>query len=150
MVKLEPVTDYGLRFIAENMRDEDLTEVIAAGHTPLESMMLGKRLSDFSVMVTCDGVPLTVLGLVRGDMLSGIGVPWLLSSSYALEHRREFLRLSPSVVAEMLNICPTLVNHVHCKNKLSIRWLRWLGFTIDEPVPNLVTGELFHRFHKEK
>jgi hypothetical protein len=32
---------------------------------------------------------------------------------------------------------------------MSVRWLAWMGFTIDEPEPIGVNGEMFHLFHKE-
>jgi len=106
-------------------------------------------LSDFSVIVEIDGVPCAMLGLVVQSLLTGAGSPWLLATNHALKYKREFLVQSPPVINEMLSICPRLWNYVHADNKVSIRWLKWLGFTIDDP-QKLSSGEYFHRFHLER
>jgi hypothetical protein len=98
------------------------------------------------VVVYDDDTPLAILGIVLRDFLSGVGVPWLLSTEQALKHKRQFLELSPPVIEEMMSMCSRLVNYVHVDNKLSIRWLKWLGFTVEDPKP----GELFHRFTMER
>jgi len=149
-VKLVRPTAEAIRFIADTMREADRVEVMAAsGRTPFDALQLSVDRSSFVAVVEADGVPVTILGLVVHDILSGSGVPWLLSSEHALKHKRQFLELSPPVIQEMLTICPKLVNYVHSENRLSIRWLTWLGFTIEEPKPIGAHGEMFHRFSME-
>ena len=150
-VKFGPPTPEAIQFIADNMREADRIEVWASGrYTPLEALELSIKRSKKSVIVYGDGVPLTALGIVLRGLLSDVGIPWLLSAEQALKYRKQFLKLSPPVIEEMLDICPKLVNHVHIDNKLSIRWLKWLGFAIEDPEPIGTTGELFHRFHIER
>ena len=151
VVEFGPPTQEAIQFIADNMREEDVIEVWAYGrHTPIEALELSIKKSKKVVIVYADGIPLTALGLCIRDFLSGVGVPWLLSAKQALKYKRQFLKLSPPIIEEMLEICPKLINHVHADNKLSIRWLKWLGFTIEDPEPIGPEGELFHRFTKEK
>lgn len=151
MINIIPANDAAARAIAADMRDADAVEVMAShGHTPLGALLEGLRQSDYAAAVTADGVPIAMFGLVVTCRLTGHGVPWLLSSNAALQHKREFLVQSKPAVQEMLNICPMLSNHVHADNRVSIRWLKWLGFTIDDPQPTGINGELFHRFHLEK
>jgi len=149
-VKFVRPTEAAIRFIADTMRDADRIEVMAAsGRTPYDALQMSVKNSSFAVVVEIDGIPCTILGLVVHDILSGLGVPWLLSSEHALKHKKKFLELSPPVIQEMLSICPKLVNYVHSENRLSVRWLKWLGFVIEEPTPIGVNGEMFHRFSKE-
>ncbi len=151
IVKLVRPIESAIRIIAADMRPEDAAEVWASHHhTPIEALMSGWKLSNLSVVVEIDGVPCAMLGLVVQCRITGAGTPWLLASNHALRHRREFLLQSPPVIAEMLNICSRLSNHVHVNNKVSIRWLKWLGFTIEKPEPTGLNRELFHRFHLEK
>jgi hypothetical protein len=151
VVEFGPPTPEAIQFIADNMRKEDAAEVWAyCRHTPIEALEFSVKHSKKIVIVYGDGVPLTALGLCMRDFLSGTGVPWLLSAEQALKYKRQFLKLSPPIIEEMLDICPKLVNYVHADNKLSIRWLKWLGFTIEDPEPTGPQGELFHRFTKEK
>ena len=151
VVNFRVPTYKAVRFIADNMRDSDVAEVWASGrYTPLSALDISVSGSDKVVVVYHDDTPLAVLGLVVRDLLAGVGTPWLLSAKHALGHKRQFLKLAPSIIEEMLDICPKLVNHVYIENKLTIRWLRWLGFTIDDAVPIQGTGELFHKFHMER
>ncbi len=132
------------------MRKADREEIIASSwRAPYEALRDSVSRSSFAVVVEIDGVPVTILGLVVHDILSGCGVPWLLSSEHALKHKRQFLELSPPAIQEMLSICPKLVNYVHSENKISIRWLKWLGFVIEDAKPVGVNGEMFHRFSME-
>jgi hypothetical protein len=150
VIKFQKPTFNMIHYIAENMRDADRAEIWASHRKqPIESLMTGWTTSAYSAIVTVNDVPCVMLGLVRRDLLSDYGVPWLLGTNGAIKHRREFLRLSPPVIQEMLSVCPKLYNYVHVDNKVSIDWLRWLGFTFDEPQPYGVTGELFHKFHME-
>lgn len=136
--------------IAVDMRQADADEVWASNHhTPLESMMKGWEASDFSTVAMCDGEPLVMIGLVRRDVLSGSGVVWMLGANRAMKYKKEFFRQTKPVIDEMLTICPRLCNMVHGKNTSSVQWLKWLGFTIDDPIPYGPDGELFHRFYLE-
>lgn len=136
--------------IAADMRQADIDEVWASNHhTPLESMMKGWELSDFSTVAMCNNEPLVMIGLVKRDMLTGSGVVWMLGANRAMKYKKEFFRQTKPVIDEMLTICPRLCNMVHGKNKSSIAWLKWLGFTIDDPIPHGPDGELFHRFYLE-
>lgn len=151
MVKFGPPTQEAIQFIADNMREEDIIEVWASGrHTPIEALEMSIKKSRKAVIVYADDVPLAALGIVLRDFLSGVGVPWLLSADQALKHKRQFLELSPPVIEEMLDLCPKLVNYVHAENRLSIRWLEWLGFTIEDAKSTGPAGELFHRFTMER
>ena len=137
--------------IAANMRQADADEVWASNHhTPIEALMAGWKLSDHVAVAVCNGEPLVMLGLVKRDILSGSGVVWLLGSTAAMKYRREFFTQTAPVIDEMLTICPRLCNMVHGKNRDSMRWLKSLGFTVEDPVPHGPDGELFHRFYLER
>jgi hypothetical protein len=151
MVEFVKPTEAAIQLIAADMRNADVAEVWASHHhTPLDALMKGWVLSDLSVIVECDGVPCTMLGLVVENLMTGAGTPWLLSSNHALKYKREFLLQSPPVIEQMLDVCPRLSNYVHVDNRVSIRWLKWLGFTIETPGPIGINKELFHRFHLER
>lgn len=151
VIKFEKPTLAMVEHIAANMRDEDRREVWASSNsTPYEALFNGWNASHLVTVVTVNNIPCVMLGLVKRDVLSGHGVPWLLGTEGALKHRRQFLKLSPPVIEEMLNVCPVLYNYVHVENTLSIVWLRWLGFTIMNPEPYGANGELFHKFFIER
>lgn len=137
--------------VAADMRQSDIDEVWASHrHTPIESLTAAMSSSDHYSIVTFEGKPIAALGLRVISILSDEGVPWLLSTNEALKHKREFLTNTSSVILSMLDITPKLFNYVHAENKLSIRWLKWMGFTVDEPIESPLSKELFHKFHMTK
>ena len=140
-----------VKSIADSMRQADINEVWASdNHTPLQALMDGWEQSDYSSIAAYEDHPLVMFGLVKRDLLSGVGIIWMLGSNDALKYRRNFLTLTPLVIDEMLTICSRLTNMVHCKNRESVRWLKWLGFTLDDPVPFGVEKELFHNFYIDR
>lgn len=137
--------------IAAEMRQADIDEVWASNHhTPLEALTKGWEMSDFSTVAMANGEPLVMFGLVKRDILTGSGVLWMLGSNRVMSHKKELFRQTVLVVDEMLTVCPRLCNMVHGKNVSSIKWLKWLGFTIEEPIPHGPDGDLFHRFYLER
>ena len=151
MIEFRPVTEYDIDHVAINMRQADINEVWASSRaTPLEALQRSVALSEFACSVYINGEPQVILGLVKCGILSRKGVPWLLGTEHALKHRREFLKQAPIVIEEMLTICSYLFNHVHVENRESVRWLKWLGFELEDPIPHGPHGELFQLFHMGK
>jgi len=74
-------------------------------------------------------------GLVKRAAPDGYGVPWLLGSDLLGEMKRYFMRITPTYLSEFLNIAPTLYNYVDARNEASIRWLKWAGFRVHDPIP---------------
>lgn len=138
-------------YIADNMRAADADEVWASNrHTPVESLMKGWNVSDFCTVAVVNDDPCVMFGLVVQTLMGGQGVPWLLGADNVLKYKQQFFHQTPKVVDEMLRVCPRLVNYVHDQNTVSIKWLRWAGFTMGDPAPYGVGGDLFRRFHKER
>ena len=136
--------------IARNMREADRREVWASHrHTPgeaLEHALLGSELA-----WTCfvHGRPAFMWGAARqGGLMSRAGAPWLLGTPAILTVRHEFLRQCPAYIARMLERFSRLENFVHAENRVSLRWLRWCGFTINK-TPIVFNSEKFFLFWRE-
>jgi len=137
--------------IAKNMRQADIDEAWVSHHqTPLQALLESWKISSYSVIITVDDEPCVMIGLVIRDILSGNGVPWMLGTNTALKHKKNFFTEVPNVIKEMLTHCSKLHNYVHCKNKVSIKWLKWIGFTLCDPEPYGCEKELFHKFYLER
>ena len=137
--------------IAADMRQADIDEVWASdNHTPIEALLISWGLSYKSVIVTVDDEPCVMIGIVIRDILAGTGVPWMLGTNRALKHKRHFIEQVPDVIDQMLDICPKLMNYVHDRNKVSIGWLKRIGFTMGDPEKYGPNGELFRRFYLER
>jgi hypothetical protein len=60
-----------------------------------------------------------------------------------------FYKKSREVVEELARSRPSLSGHIYCKNDFSLRWAKFLGFTIKEAEPYGVKNEPFHPFYME-
>lgn len=124
----------------------DREEMLAgAGQSIADALQYGLDQSLRAWVIEAHGKPLAAVG----DTIHGIGtgVPWMVTTEHIAADVRGFLRGSKAVLLEMLQRHQTLVNYVDARNVSAIRWLAWLGFTIDGAVPYGVQGLPFHKFH---
>ncbi len=136
--------------IAPALREADMLEIAASGiPDPSEALGRSLRASTRAWTVVVEGIPSLMFGAAPISALSGRGAPWLLGTDAIFKIYRRFLRGCPAYVAEMLRIYPHLENYVDCRNAISVRWLKHLGFEIHRPTPYGVNGEMFHRFTME-
>lgn len=153
MVELDfnMTTDDDIKFVADNMRDFDVAEVLAAGSESVhQSLVDSVELSKTAVAVSHDGVTILIFGLVKPSLISKSGVIWMLGANQSLNYKRELMVYTRRVIKEMLNECDELYNYVHDENKVSIKWLKALGFTMGEPEPYGPYDALFRRFYMKK
>lgn len=138
--------------VASDMRPDDVAEVEAScGLDPLGALARSFAMSDMAWTGTVDGVPVCMFGVAPLSVMGGIGSPWLLGTPKMERVPLTFLRLNREYVARMLERYGHLVNHVDARNRVSIRWLRWLGFHVDENAfPMGPFGAPFHRFEMRR
>lgn len=136
-----------IQYIAQNMRDQDVTEVYASGgYTPIDALNQSLECSTLSSIALINDEPCAALGLVIPSLLGGIGIPWLLGTEKVVQNKKVFMKETKSGILDMLTLCDKLVNYVHKENTVSVRWLKYMGFTLYEPEPFGIYGELFHKF----
>jgi len=144
MYAIRKATHADAEFLAPRLRDIDKREVWATSHlTPLEALLQGVDTPRWCWTGLRDGVPVCIFGVSALSLLDGTGVPWLLGTE-GLDAK--FLIKGKAIVRLLQKEFPNMVNYVHVDNKKSIRWLKWVGFTIDSPAPFGKEGEMFHRF----
>ena len=136
--------------IAAHMREVDRHEVKAShGHTPGEALAASLARSDLAWTCLVDEEPAFMWGAARqGSLITRTGSPWLLATPAMYKVRRAFLRHSRHYVELMQVRFPRLENYVHAANRLSLRWLVWCGFTVED-APTLISGEPFLFFWRE-
>lgn len=127
------------------MRQADRDEVYAAsGRSPSDALIFSLRKSSHAWTAVIDGVPEVMFGVGDINILAGIGAPWLLGTDAVERHYVAFLRRSVGFRDQLLRRYPTMRNFVDVRNRASIRWLRWLGFTLSDPVE--YRGHEFRQF----
>lgn len=133
--------------IAADMREADRREVWASHrHEPEQALAASLERSDLAWTCLVDDVPAFMWGAARqGSLISRTGAPWLLGTEGLYAVRREFLKQSRFYVGMMQSRFSRLENYVHAKNALSMRWLKWCGFTVENGA-TLINGEPFYLF----
>jgi hypothetical protein len=147
-VDVRPVEQSDISELAASLRAQDRAELNAAGwHDHLHTIRVSVSRSDWSRTATVDGRVACIFGVAPfggGSLLDPRGVPWMLGTDLVPQNRRALARLAPQYIRAMLQTYPHLLNTVHARNTLAVRWLQRAGFTL-APAHD-VRGELFHRF----
>lgn len=134
-----------IRSVAERMRKADREEVWAASRkTPLGALLYSYRKSSLAWTALVDGRPEVMFGVGDLNILAGVGAPWLLGTDAVEKHYVTFLRQSVDFRAQLLARYSVLRNFVDSRNRVSIRWLQWLGFRLLDPVE--MNGHTFRLF----
>jgi len=128
--------------------DRDEIEALS-GRNPREVLVESVERSDRAWAGVADGELACLFGVVPLSLIGVSGIPWLIGSEAVTTYGRAFLRRNRAYVAEMLQADPVLMNVVDARTAVSIRWLRWLGFTMGSPAPMGVHGEPFLPFRME-
>lgn len=145
-VTLHPPTPYDLAYISRNMRAPDRAECIASGADPETIIFSSSAMSTHLLCASVGGEPACVFGLVPLSILSGIGCPWLLGTDLVYANGRALIRGTRAYIPEMLRAYPCVMNHVHARNEVAVRWLHHMGFTLQPAKEHGPYGELFHLF----
>jgi hypothetical protein len=146
MIEFREGTREDASWFAERLREADRREIIAStGQHPLVTLMTSQALGNCYV-AEHDGVPVAIFGMPIVTRLPRVGVPWLLGTDDLDKVRMAFGRESLEVVETWKEEVDEMVNYVDSRNRISVKWLQWLGFVVEEAVPHGPYGVPFHKF----
>ena len=133
--------------IAIHMRQADRDEVAAfAGKSPYEALEFSLGRATIARTVLIDGQPSGMFGVGDLNILARSGAPWLLGTDDLALAPVAFLRASLDWQRQLFERYDVLRNLVDDRNSASIRWLKWLGFNLSEPVLVGPAGSPFRLF----
>lgn len=142
-----PATAAHASELARRMRCADRVEVWASHRTtPRQAVAQSMRMSRDTYAGLADGRVVCLFGVARATALSNDGMPWMLATPLLRKHAFAFLRRNRQVVNKWRAEYATLANYVDARNTLTLRWLAWLGFTIEPAAPYGAEQLPFHRF----
>lgn len=122
--------------LAPTIREQDRTEIWHShGMTPQEGLEFSfdKAVEAHSIISDKEEV-IGMFGV--GEVAPRIGVPWLLASDELPKVQRQFLPESLKWVNKVNDQYDLLFNYVYAGNTVSIRWLKWLGFSFIQKIDN--------------
>lgn len=146
-VEIAPYEAWHGDHIAANMRPSDRKEIYyLAALKPAAAIKATAAMTVFAKTALVNGEPCVIWGLARRTFLSDVGVPWLLGTPLAERYQFRFGRATRTYYEEMASHFPIMENYALAENRKTLRWLKWLGFDMDEPQPYGAFGAPFVRF----
>ena len=152
-VKVVPATLDHVHQLGPNLRAEDDRECIAAsGKIAYDALLKGLEVSDWSKTILSRGEPIAIFGVAPRTyaLLNMIGVPWMLGSDKIKENAKAIVVLGKLYTKYMIGSYNKLENYVDARNKVAIKWIKNCGYTVEDPEPFGINGELFHHFYLER
>lgn len=133
-VQIRPATENDALTLALRKADREEVEALT-GRNPREVLVESVKVSQKAWAGLADDRLVCLFGVAPLSLTGVTGIPWLVGSDDICTYSRQFLRRNRAYVREMLADFPVLRNVVDQRNTVSIRWLRWLGFSFGEPLP---------------
>lgn len=144
---IERATEAHADAIWQNLRPMDFYEVTAVTPEPVQlALRRAVRESSESWAWLVDGKPVALFGVAPLSIVSRSGSPWLVATPALRQHRRFFLEHSRWYLEHMQKEYALLWNMVSINNHESIRWLKWLGFRMNDPERTGRYNQMFMRF----
>jgi hypothetical protein len=136
--------------MAHKMRASDVDEIWASHRLyPLEGLVKCIRNAERARTGLVNGEIACIFGISRQNLLGTKGTIWMLGTKLLETHGIRFLRENKKEIVAISQEFNIIENYCDARNKVTLRWLRWLGFTIEKAQPYGVYNRSFHHFHKE-
>lgn len=122
------------------MRPADEEEVmLLSGQQPKEALTQSFEASEIVRTLSYRDQPLIMYGTARAP--DNRGIVWGLGTTEIEKHTVPFLRVSRSEVELLQGDFSQIFNLVHHANKLHLQWVKFVGFTLNDPITH-PSGEL--------
>ena len=111
----------------EDLREEDMLEILGLIHHPRDPVIFSYATSSKGYSVKDEMNNLYCSFGVSSINGTNIGSAWLLGTRRLPSIKKFFLKHSRERMMDLLDGYDYLTNYVLRSNKLSIKWLEWLG-----------------------
>jgi hypothetical protein len=139
-----PATREHAEELAPTLRAEDVAEVQACGYVDgRHALLMALERSSAAWAALLDGKVGALFGVSVGPGIED-DLIWLLAGAVFAKHPRPFMRRAKKILEQLLDYHPSLGNFIDARHAESLRWVKWLGFTVGEAVPYGPAGLLFH------
>jgi hypothetical protein len=130
-------TPASVLYVALHLRVEDKQELETAsgGLSAVEAVFRSWAYSAEAYVFEVEEVPVLIFGVLKD------GTIWLVGTPGIEKNAKRVFRLSKEVLPQLQSRYPVLHNKADCRNKLHLKWLIRMGFTMGNYV---YVGE--HRF----
>lgn len=131
--------------LVARLRENDAREITCLGFNVRRIIWRSYRGALLRRSAFIDGEIAAMWG-VGGSPLDPVGRPWLMTTGAIEKLPKTYLREARREAREMLACFPVLQNWVHAEYTSAVKFVRLMGFDVEEAKPFGPTGALFHRF----
>jgi hypothetical protein len=139
---MTPAVEADAYTFADKLREDDKAEIHAAsGWHPVDALLFGIRGSNKVTSVwTEQGEPICIFGVSDHPGDTSVGIPWMLGTPLIKDFFVPFLRDGKSTLLPIITGgYETLCNYADSRNTVHLRWLKWMGFSIDRDNPAILS-----------
>jgi hypothetical protein len=138
IVSVEPAREAHVNAILRRLREHD-REAFATVDDPAKLILDEIRQSTTAFVGLIDGEVGCLWGVRARTILSDSVYLWMITSTVAEEHPFVFVRHSRMMAQSILEEYGRIEGHVFVNNPMSMKWIKWLGATIEEsPAPGVL------------
>tara|TARA_Y100000310_G_C20533794_1_gene739826 strand:- start:63 stop:524 length:462 start_codon:yes stop_codon:yes gene_type:complete len=149
--KFVPATQEHVQPLIDDISPDIAEEMLQLKDLPLEeSVSRCISRSDEAWTALYNGEVVCIFGIRRKSLLSDTAYPWLLSTNLVNEHKRNLLKGAKISVNKWMGMNELLENFIPAGLPKLIRFVSWLGFTVEEAKPIGQNGKLLHRIEMRK
>ncbi len=138
-----------IRLLGASLRAGDRHEITCMGLSPTKALWRSYRHSIMRRTAFVDGEIAACWGL-GGGLLDEIGQPWLMTAPPIERVKMSFAREARHELHGMLDLFPRLEGYVQASYGQACGFLRFLGFTLSDPVEIGPDKSLFHPYRMER
>jgi len=147
-VRRSIITD--AEYLKDKLKQSDIDEVWASHRYKPERALKESLEKSIFALTIVNGNPIGMFGIVPQSILGNKASIWFLSSEDLYKIQKRFLRHSKAFIKLMLEYYPYLYNYVDCRNKKTIKWLKYCGAKFSQPRPYGEEGQKFMYFYFNK
>lgn len=145
-IKFTQTTEADLEELAANILPADKTEILAMGFSVDWALRNSLKTSLEAVTCRANGEVACVTGVCQSIALSDTVAPWLISTPIILANPRPQLHYSRLILNKWRAEHPYMANYVDTRHFRAVRWLKWLGANLEDPIPFGPYARPFHKF----
>jgi hypothetical protein len=148
-IRVEPCSEEYIKRLAPNLAKADLAELWAMERRdPVTSMMSAWRRGRETWALLSDDTVVAMYGVIDVSLVSDGGRPWNFSCQDVGKYAKSFIKESVRIEKEWADKYSFLTNYVDSRHTKAVRWIKWLGYTLDNPIPIGPEKVPFFRFWK--
>lgn len=133
------------------IRKADHQESLAShGVDADQGIQIAMSTSKLTWIALLKGEPAMIFGVGKLSLFSSEATPWLMGTRLMGKLKIRMIKDFKPYIKKMFELADVLENYVDERNKVSQKWLRFMGFKMDEPKPYGFQKKPFRRFSMKK